>query len=172
MAAALEQFGISGMDSTSVEVIARRAHVSAAYVHRLFGAKSELVNAAIDEHTDRVVGLLRSAAATREPDETALQAMGAAYAGFPGGDLRRQLHVWGAAHDPAVSSSVRSSFSAMWGAAERAGAGGPAEVSPLMAEAVLLTILVSLDLLDLYDEPLNSHRSMKEDHVQPVAPAH
>src|SRR5215217_2397129 len=51
MAAALEQFGISGMDSTSVEVIAQRAQVSPAYVHRLFGTKSDLMLAAVAEHT-------------------------------------------------------------------------------------------------------------------------
>ena len=175
LAGALAQFGMTGMDSTSVEVIARRAQVSAPYVHRLFGAKSELLSAAIAEHTDRLLGVLRSAAAERRPDETALQAMATAYAVLNEDDLgalRRQLHVWGAAHDPAVTSSVQSSFEAVWDEAERVSGGGSDEVRPFMAQAVLLTILASLDLMDLYEpEPLHAQRSMKEDHVQPVAPA-
>jgi len=175
MDAALTQFGMSGIDATSVEVIARRAQVSAPYVHRLFGAKSELVTAAIAEHTDRLLGVLRSAAVDRQPDETALQAMGSAYARLHQDDpgaLRRQLHVWGAAHDPAVTAPVQSSFGATWDEAEHASAGGSDAVREFMAQTVLLTILSSLDLMDLYEsKPPSSKRSMKEDHVQPVAPA-
>lgn len=157
--AALTQFGMSGIDATSVEVIARRADISAPYVHRLFGAKSELVAAAIAEHTERLLGVLRSAAGAQEPDEAALQAMAAAYAGLNEDDLgalRRQLHVWGAAHDPAITSSVQNSFGAMWDEAARVSAGGSKDVRPFMARAVLLTILASLDLMDLYEpKPVN-----------------
>ena len=154
MAAALAQFGITGVDSTSVEVIARRAEVSAPYVHRLFGAKSELITAAIAEHTDRLLGMLRSAAAEREPDETALQAMGAAYAGLHEADLgtlRRQLHVWGSAHDPAVAATVQGSFEAIWDEVAALSGAGSDEVRQVMAQAVLLTIVGSLDLMDLYE---------------------
>jgi AcrR family transcriptional regulator len=154
LAAALEQFGMTGMDSTAVDVIARKAHVSAAYVHRLFGAKSELVTAAIAEHTDRLLGVLRSAAGDRGPDETALRAMGAAYAQLHDDDLgalRRQLHVWGAAHDPAHAEAVQSSFEAIWDEVGASSGAGSDEVRRFMAHAVLLTILASLDLMDLFE---------------------
>lgn len=175
MDAALTQYGMTGIDATSVEAIARRAQVSAPYAHRLFGAKAELVTAAIAEHTDRLLGVLRSAAAERGPDETALRAMGSAYDQLHQDDpgaLRRQLHVWGAAHDPAVTAPVQSSFGATWDDAERMSGGRPDEIREFMAQLVLLTILSSLDLMDLYKpKPPSSKRSMKEDHVQPVAPA-
>lgn len=140
--------------------------LSAPYVHRLFGAKSVLVTAVVAEHTERLLGVLRPAASAREPDETALQSMAAAYAGMHDDDLgalRRQLHVWGAAHDPAVTSSVQSSFAAWWDEAERVSAGMSDEVRPFMAQAVLLTILASLDLMDLNEpNPPSTRRSMKE----------
>ncbi len=164
------------MDSTSVEVIARRAQVSAPYVHRLFGAKSELVTRGHRRaHRSAAAACCDPPLPNERPDETALQAMVTAYAVLNEDDLgalRRQLHVWGAAHDPAVTSSVQSSFEAMWDEAERASGGGSDEVREFMAQAVLLTILASLDLMDLYEpKPPSSQRSMKEDHVQPVAPA-
>ena len=145
---------MAGMDSTSVDVIARSANVSAPYVHRLFGAKSELIVAAIAEHTDRLLGALRSAAGDRGPDETALQAMGAAYAQLHDDDLgalRRQLHVWGAAHDPALTETVQGSFEAIWDEVGASSGAGSDEVRRFMAHAVLLTILASLDLMDLLE---------------------
>ncbi len=151
--AALTQFGISGTDSTSVEVIARRARVSSPYVHRLFGAKSELLAAAIGQHTDRLLGLLRSSDAGRGLDETSLHAMSSAYHHLLQedlGTLRRQMHVWGSAHDPAVTAIVQSSLRAMWAEVEGLSGAGSEEVRRFMADTALLTVLASLDLMDLY----------------------
>lgn len=130
VAAALTQLGITGLDSTPVEAIARRARVSPAYVHRLFGTRSALMLAAIAEHTDRLVTHGRS------PDDDL-------------GALRRQLHVWGAAHDDAVREPVRIGFKTMWDEAERAG-GGVDDARRSMADAVLRSVLASLDLMDLH----------------------
>lgn len=152
VAAAVTQLGVTGLDATPVEAIARRAQVSPAYVHRLFGTKSDLMLAAVAEHTHRLLTRGR-------PHDDDLAAW------------RRQLHVWAAAHDDVVREPARDTFRIMWDEAARAGE-GPAEVRQHMAQAVLLTILASLDLMDLYEpEPITSQCSTKEDHVQPVIPA-
>ncbi|WP_188110587.1 TetR/AcrR family transcriptional regulator [Aeromicrobium ginsengisoli] len=153
LVAALEQFGVSGLDATPIDRIARRASVSAPYVHRLFGTKSELISAAIGEHTERLLNLLRSSRADRESDGSPLQALESTYFRLSEqdlGTLRRQLHVWGAAHDPALTATVQSSFESMWAEVGVSSGADPDEVRRFMAHAVLLTILASLDLMDLY----------------------
>lgn len=152
VAAALTQFGDSGLDATSVADIARRADVSEAYVHTLFGSKSGLLNSVIAQHTDDMVALLRSSVGGRPPDMTPTQAIGEVVSRLlhqDGGALRRQMHIWGIAYDPAVRLSVQASFKAMWEEIVRLTDSGPEDIRELLARVTLTTILASLDLRDL-----------------------
>ena len=129
--AALTQLGLTGLDSTPVEVIARRAEVSPAYVHQLFGTKSDLMQTVIAEHSRLLTH--------SPPHDDDL------------GALCRQLHIWGAAHDDAVKEPVKDAFRIMWDEVAQTSCGAD-EARRLMADVVLRTVLTSLDLMDLYGQ--------------------
>ncbi|GAA3525023.1 hypothetical protein GCM10022234_22390 [Aeromicrobium panaciterrae] len=155
VAAALEQLGDAGWDAISVADIARRADVSAAYVHTLFGSKSGLLNSVIAQHTDDMVALLRSSVVAGPPDMSSRQAIGEVVSRLlhqDAGALRRQVHIWGVAYDSAARLSVQASFRGMWEEIDRLIDSGPDQVGELFARMTLTTVLASLDLMDLAEQ--------------------
>lgn len=155
--AAQEEYGRGGMHATSVEVIADRAGVSQPYIFRLFGTKNDLMAAVIEHHTAKLRQAFRSAVEQRDAESSPLQAMALAYLGFMEEDvnsLRCQLHTWAAASDPAIKDVAQRTYREIWeDIAELSGATAD-EIRDFMGHGMLLTVLASLDLTDLFGDPL------------------
>lgn len=155
--AAMEEYGRSGMHATSVEVIAERAGVSQPYIFRLFGTKNELIGAAIEHHTELLKRAFRDSVEQRDPAVSPLEAMATAYIELMNEDvntLRCQLHTWAAASDPAIKDVAQRTYREIWEEiAELSGATAD-EVRDFMGHGMLLTVLASLDLSELFGDPL------------------
>ena len=155
--AAQEEYGRAGMHATSVEVIADRAGVSQPYIFRLFGTKNDLMAAVIEHHTAKLRQAFRNAVEQRDADTSPLQAMALAYIGFMDEDvnsLRCQLHTWAAASDPAIKDVAQRTYREIWeDIAELSGATAE-EIRDFMGHGMLLTVLASLDLNELFGDPL------------------
>ncbi|MEO6605385.1 MAG: helix-turn-helix domain-containing protein [Aeromicrobium sp.] len=155
--AALEEYGRAGMHATSVEVIADRAGVSQPYIFRLFGTKNDLIAAVIVHHTTELRKAFREAVEQRDEGASPLEAMALAYLGFMNDDvnsLRCQLHTWAAASDPAIKDVAQRTYREIWeDIAELSGATAD-EVRDFMGHGMLLTVLASLDLTELFGDPL------------------
>ncbi len=155
--AAMEEYGRAGMHATSVEAIADRAGVSQPYIFRLFGTKDQLIVAAIEHHTTGLRQAFRDAVEQREAGSSPLEAMALAYLGFMNDDvnsLRCQLHTWAAASDPAIKDVAQRTYREIWeDIAELSGASAD-EVRTFMGHGMLLTVLASLDLNELFGDPL------------------
>ncbi len=155
--AALEEYGRAGMHATSVEVIADRAGVSQPYVFKMFGTKNDLIAAVIVHHTACLRQAFREAVEQREAGSSPLEAMALAYIGFMSDDvnsLRCQLHTWAAASDPAIKDVAQRTYREIWeDIAELSGATAD-EVRDFMGHGMLLTVLASLDLTELFGDPL------------------
>ena len=155
--AAQEEYGRAGMHATSVEVIADRAGVSQPYIFRLFGTKNDLMAAVIEHHTAKLRQAFRDAVEQRDADSSPLQAMALAYLGFMEEDvnsLRCQLHTWAAASDPAIKDVAQRTYREIWeDIAELSGATAD-EIRDFMGHGMLLTVLASLDLNELFGDPL------------------
>jgi len=153
---AIEEYGRVGMHATSTERIAELAGVSQPYLFRLFGTKADLIAAAIVQHTDRLRAAFRAAVEHRADDVAPMEAMALAYLSFMDQDanaMRCQLHTWAAASDPAIKGVAQATYRAIWeDIAELSGASAD-DVHEFMAEGMLLTVLASMDLMDLYGDP-------------------
>ncbi len=86
-----------------------------------------------------------------------LEAMALAYIGFMNDDvnsLRCQLHTWAAASDPAIKDVAQRTYREIWAdIAELSGATSD-EIRDFMGHGMLLTVLASLDLTELFGDPL------------------
>ena len=153
---AIEEYGRVGMHATSTERIAELAGVSQPYLFRLFGTKAELIAAAIEQHTDRLRKAFREAAEQRPDGVTALEAMATAYLVFLEQDanaMRCQLHTWAAASDPAITEVAQRTYRDIWDDVAKLSDATPEEVQDFMAQGMLLTVLASMDLMDLFGDP-------------------
>ncbi len=68
--------------------------------------------------------------------------------------LRCQLHTWAAASDPAVKDVAQRTYREIWADVAELSGGTADEVRDFMAQGMLLTIVSSLDLMDLFGDPL------------------
>ena len=153
LAAAMVELGRVGLESTTVSAVASQAEVSPAYVHRLFGSKSDLMAVVIERNTELVLEQLHSYTTGSEIGDSVLAAFDAALertSDLEIGLLRRQLHVWGAAYRQDVGDDVRGSFRATWDEVARASGADSEITNRIMARYVLLTVLASLDLMEFY----------------------
>ncbi len=153
---AVEEYGRVGMHATSTERIAELAGVSQPYLFRLFGTKADLIVAAIEQHTARLRTAFRAAVEQRAEGTSPLEAMAFAYLSFMDADanaLRCQLHTWAAASDPAIKDVAQRTYREIWDDVVEL-SGAPAdEVRDFMAQGMLLTVLGSMDLMDLFGDP-------------------
>lgn len=153
---AIEEYGRVGMHATSTERIAELAGVSQPYLFRLFGTKADLIAAAIEQHTDNLRSAFRSAVENRTDGVTPLEAMAVAYLAFLEEDanaMRCQLHTWAAASDPAITEVSQRTYRAIWDDVVELSGAEPDVVQDFMAQGMLLTVLASMDLMDLYGDP-------------------
>lgn len=155
--AAMDEYGRAGMHATSVEVIADRAGVSQPYIFRLFGTKTDLIVAAIELHTLRLREAFREAVEQRDHDASPLEAMARAYLGLVNDDrnaLRCQLHTWAAASDPALHEVAQRTYREVWEEIAQLSGASADQVRDFMGHGMLLTVLASLDLIELFGDPL------------------
>lgn len=153
---AIDEYGRTGMHATSTELIAERAGVSQPYIFRLFGTKTGLICAAIEHHTSALMESFRAAVEHRGDDLSPMQAMGLAYLEMLTDDansLRCQLHTWAAASDPEIREVSQRTYREIWELVAELSDAEATRVRDFMATGMLLTVLASLDQLELFGDP-------------------
>ena len=150
---AAAEFANRGLHGASVEVIAREADITQAYVFRMFRTKKalflELIGAAFDDFSD---GMARAAAGARGLDALAL--MGARYYESLADrtTLLLQLQGFAACGEAEVRDLVRARLSRMWDTVAETTGLDPVTVKSFLAFGMLLNNMAALDVDEL-DEP-------------------
>ncbi|WP_410583226.1 TetR/AcrR family transcriptional regulator [Amycolatopsis sp. lyj-108] len=150
---AAREFAENGLKGASVEVIAREAGITQAYVFRMFGTKKalflEVVGAAFDRFSE---GMAEAAEGAEGLD--ALSLMGAQYHGLLADrtTLMVQLQGFAACGDSEVRDFVRSRFGHMWDTVAGAAQLDPVTLKSFLAFGMLLNNMAALDAAEL-DEP-------------------
>src|SRR6202041_2403148 len=147
------EFADRGLHGASVEVIAREADITQAYVFRMFGTKKalflELVGAAFDRFSD---GMAEAAAGARGLDALAL--MGAHYYETLADRtiLLLQLQGFAACGDAEVRDLVRTRLGRLWDTVAVTTGLDPVTVKSFLAFGMLLNNVAAHDV-DQLDEP-------------------
>ena len=150
---AAAEFANRGLHGASIEVIAREADITQAYVFRMFGTKKalflELVGAAFDDFSD---GMANAAAGARGLDALAL--MGARYYESLADrtTLLLQLQGFAACGADEVRDLVRARLGRMWDTVADTTGLDPVTVKSFLAFGMLLNNVAALDVDEL-DEP-------------------
>jgi AcrR family transcriptional regulator len=150
---AAREFADRGLHGASIEVIAREADITQAYVFRMFGTKKalflELVGAAFDRFSD---GMANAAADVRGLDALAL--MGAQYFESLADrtTLLLQLQGFAACGEAEVRDLVRARLGRMWDTVADTTGLDPVTVKSFLAFGMLLNNVAALDV-DQLDEP-------------------
>ena len=150
---AAAEFANRGLHGASVEVIARAADITQAYVFRMFGTKKalflELVGAAFDDFSD---GMADAAGGARGLEALAL--MGARYYESLADrtTLLLQLQGFAACGDAEVRELVRARLGRMWDTVADTTGLDPVTVKSFLAFGMLLNNVAALDVGEL-DEP-------------------
>jgi AcrR family transcriptional regulator len=150
---AAAEFADRGLHGASVEVIARAADITQAYVFRMFGTKKalflELIGAAFDDFSD---GMADAAAGARGLEALAL--MGTRYYESLADrtTLLLQLQGFAACGDAEVRDLVRARLGRMWDTVADTTGLDPVTVKSFLAFGMLLNNVAALDVDEL-DEP-------------------
>jgi AcrR family transcriptional regulator len=150
---AAAEFASRGLHGASIEVIAREADITQAYVFRMFGTKKalflELIGAAFDDFS---VGMADAAGGARGLDALAL--MGARYYESLADrtTLLLQLQGFAACGDAEVRDLVRARLGRMWDTVAGTTGLDPVTVKSFLAFGMLLNNVAALDVDEL-DEP-------------------
>ena len=153
LAIAAGEFAERGLHGASIEVIARAADITQAYVFRLFGTKKalflELVGAAFDRFSD---GMAKAAAGAGGLDALAL--MGAQYYETLADRtiLLLQLQGFAACGDAEVRDLVRTRLGRLWDTVADTTGLDPVTVKSFLAFGMLLSNAAALDV-DAVAEP-------------------
>jgi AcrR family transcriptional regulator len=147
---AAAEFANRGLHGASVEVIAREADITQAYVFRMFGTKKalflELIGAAFDDFSD---GMADAAGGARGLDALAL--MGARYYESLADrtTLLLQLQGFAACGDAEVRDLVRARLGRMWDTVADTTGLDPVTVKSFLAFGMLLNNVAALDVDEL-----------------------
>jgi AcrR family transcriptional regulator len=150
---AAAEFADRGLHGASVEVIARAADITQAYVFRMFGTKKalflELIGAAFDDFSD---GMADAAAGARGLEALAL--MGTRYYESLADrtTLLLQLQGFAACGDAEVRDLVRARLGRMWDTVADTTGLDPVTVKSFLAFGMLLNNVAAIDVDEL-DEP-------------------
>ena len=147
--AATHEFAIRGLYGASTENIARAAGISQPYLFRLFGSKKGLYLAASKRCADELYEVFARAAEDKSGVE-ALHAMGDTYTEVmqDRDRLMLMLKSWTSCDDPDIARHTRSAWRNLVDLAEQV-SGEPADVvSRFFADGMLITIFMSLNLVD------------------------
>ena len=145
LSVAITEFGVTGYQGTSTEVIAERAGISQPYIFRLFGTKKDLFLACVDSCFDRTIEVFRRAA---RGTDTPRQAMGRAYIEMLGDRalVLFQHQTYAAAEDPDVRAVARRRFEELGAEIERLAGATRDERLQFMGQGMLLNVVASLGL--------------------------
>ena len=147
---AAAEFANRGLHGASVEVIAREADITQAYVFRMFGTKKalflELIGAAFDDFSD---GMANAASGAGGLDALAL--MGARYYESLADrtTLLLQLQGFAACGDAEVRDLVRARLGRMWDTVADTTGLDPVTVKSFLAFGMLLNNVAALDVDEL-----------------------
>jgi AcrR family transcriptional regulator len=150
---AAREFGDRGLHGASIEVIAREAGITQAYVFRMFGTKKalflELVGAAFDRFSDGMAQAAEGASGLG-----ALTLMGTQYYESLADrtSLLLQLQGFAACGDGEVRDLVRARLARMWDTVADTSGLDPVTVKSFLAFGMLLNNMAALDVDEL-DEP-------------------
>ncbi len=146
--AATHEFAARGLHGASTENIARAAGISQPYLYRLFGSKKGLYLAAGERCANELYEVF-ARAAEGHSGEAALQAMGEAYSQVmqDRDRLMLMLNTWTSCDDPDIARTARRAWRDLVDLAEQASGEPPAVVSRFFASGMLITILMSLNLV-------------------------
>jgi AcrR family transcriptional regulator len=146
--AATHEFAARGLHGASTEEIARTAGISQPYLFRLFGSKKELYLAACQRCVDDLYQVF-ARAAEGHSGVAALQAMGAAYTQVmqDRDRLMLMLNSWTSCDDPDIARIARGAWRNLVDLAEQASGESAPAVSRFFAGGMLITILMSLNLV-------------------------
>jgi AcrR family transcriptional regulator len=153
LAIASGEFAERGLHGASVEVIARAADITQAYVFRMFGTKKalflELVGTAFDRFSDAM-----AEAAAGATGLAALALMGAQYYETLADRtiLLLQLQGFAACGDPEVRDLVRARLGRLWDTVADTTGLDPVTVKSFLAFGMLLNTAAALDV-DEVGEP-------------------
>ncbi len=147
--AASHEFALKGLYGTSTEDIAREAGISQPYLFRLFGSKKGLYLAAYQHCVDEVYVAFAEAAHGRSGEE-ALHAMGAAFSDLMQNRdrLMFMLKTWATCDDEEIRRAVRADWRNLVDLAEQASGETPEVVTRFFANGMLISILMSMNLLE------------------------
>jgi AcrR family transcriptional regulator len=148
LAAATHEFGVKGYHGASTDEIARAAGISQPYLFRLYGSKKELFLRAMQRCIDDIYAGFAEAAEGKTGVE-ALRAMGTAYRGIAQDRdrLLLMLKAW-SSDDPDINRASRTAWRNLVDLAEQASRESPEVVSRFFAHGMLITILMSMGLLE------------------------
>jgi AcrR family transcriptional regulator len=146
--AAAHEFAHKGLYGTSTEDIARAAGISQPYLFRLFGSKKALYLAAYQHCVDEVYVAFAAAARGRS-GEDALHAMGQAFTELMQNRdrLMFMLKTWATCDDEEICRAARADWRNLVDLAEQASGEPPEVVTRFFANGMLISILMSMDLL-------------------------
>lgn len=151
--AGLEVFAENGYAATPMTDVAAAAGITQGYVQRLFGTKVRLFAAVVDYCYDRICTCLTDAAdQVGESDpETALDAMGAAYAALIANRslLMLQVHAQAATGIPEIRDAVRAGLRAVTELAQERSGADPGDIQRFMAFGQLCHLIATAGLDDL-----------------------
>jgi AcrR family transcriptional regulator len=150
LAAAMEEFALSGLHGASGEAIASRAGISQPYLFRLFGTKRELFLAVVDRAFEQMLGALTEAAEAETP-EGVLEAMSDALDSALGArhGFLLLIQLYGACGDEEVRVAVRRRFADCYQYVERTSGAAPEDVRAFFADASLRAIAAAMHLSEL-----------------------
>jgi AcrR family transcriptional regulator len=146
--AATHEFAARGLHGASTEEIARTAGISQPYLFRLFGSKKELYLATCQRCADDLYEVF-ARAADGQSGIAALQAMGGAYMEVmqDRDRLMLMLNSWTSCDDPDIARVARRGWRDLVDLAEQASGESASAVSRFFASGMLITILMSLNLV-------------------------
>lgn len=147
--AATHEFGLRGLHAASTETIAKAAGISQPYLFRLFGSKKGLYLAASRRCVDELYAVFAKAAEGLSGIDV-LHALGQAYQDImqDRDRLMLMLKSWTSCDDPDIARVTRSAWRDLVDLAERASGEPPEVVSKFFAHGMLITIFMSLNLIE------------------------
>lgn len=147
--AASHEFALKGLYGTSTEDIARTAGISQPYLFRLFGSKKGLYLAAYQHCVDEVYVAFADAARGKS-GEDALHAMGEAFSELMQNRdrLMFMLKTWATCDDDEICRATRTDWRNLVDLAEQASGEPPESVTRFFANGMLISILMSMNLLE------------------------
>jgi AcrR family transcriptional regulator len=160
IAAAIEEFAVSGLHGTPVDRIARRVGVAQPYVFSLFPTKRDLFIAAVDRGFDMVIELFTESALQfkREHAEEQyerfdlLAALGDSYIELLASNrpkLMFQLQAYAACEDEVIRERVSAAYARLGARVREVTGADENELNEFLSHGMWLNVQAALQMMDL-----------------------